>query len=281
MSNGKWKEEELFYLKENYQTKTYAEIAEYLGRSKSAVDLKINRLGLKKSKYIYNHGFFKKIETEQQAYWLGFIFADGCVTHNKETNSCELCIKIQAKDAGHLRKFNKSLNGNIDVRIEDRLCNLNNKMHSSAIIRLYSKELVFDLINLGVIPNKSIVKQFPNIKEELLQHFIRGYFDGNGCIAVANKKYGYLRADFTCGSIKFLEVLREKLYSVGIFSHIHQEKENTYRLCVYGQENCDNFFKYIYHNQNICLDRKLSKQIKLYKEFNCEQRLLRSSEMTG
>ena len=30
-------------------------------------------------KYLYNKEYFKNIYTDEQAYWLGFIYADGCI----------------------------------------------------------------------------------------------------------------------------------------------------------------------------------------------------------
>ena len=75
MRNTTWLDYEINFIKENYKTMTNQQMANYLDRSKTAVDLKINRLELKKSKYTYNHSYFKNIDTEIKAYWLGFIFA--------------------------------------------------------------------------------------------------------------------------------------------------------------------------------------------------------------
>ena len=32
------------------------------------------------SKYVYNKDYFEKINTSEKAYWLGFLYADGCIT---------------------------------------------------------------------------------------------------------------------------------------------------------------------------------------------------------
>ena len=40
-----------------------------------------------------------------------------------------------------------------------------------------------DLENLGMVANKSLILAFPTfISKELMPHFIRGYFDGDGCV---------------------------------------------------------------------------------------------------
>lgn len=278
-----WTDEEIKFLKENYKTMTYKQLSEQLNRTKAAIDLKINRLGLKKDKYVYNHDFFENIDTPQKAYWLGFIYADGGVAIDTRTNSCELSIKLQASDANHLRKFNKTLDGNVDVSFDTRKCNLNNKMYDTCQIRFYSSKLVHDLGQHGVIPNKTMTIRFPNINKNLYADFIRGYFDGDGCVCENKKKNGpsSIAANFTCGSIDFLNDLRSILYENGICSYITRWKDKAPKLVIGGMKNTHNFLYYIYNNKSEYLERKYKKTIDLYKHLDIEQRLLRHSEMSG
>ena len=60
-------------------------------------------------------------------------------------------------------------------------------------IHISSKKITQDLINLGLHHNKSFTVQFPNVPPELYWHYIRGVFDGDGCV-YTNKKIGKLRA---------------------------------------------------------------------------------------
>lgn len=283
-SPKEWSKEELQFLKDNYRTMTYNQMANVLGRTKAAVDLKVNRLGLVKSKYEYNHSFFKDITTEEQAYWCGFIMADGGVSEY-ENNSCELSIKLQAEDGIHLKKFNKALNGNIPVKYEERIYNLPNGVSyrgKVAIIRLYSEEIFHDIAKYGVVPNKSLVKKFPtNISKELISHFIRGYFDGNGTIVLSNKKY--VRCSFCTGSYDFAKGLQKCLLSNNIYSGtIYESKvSHCFKVNISGMENVDNFLHFIYDNSSVYLDRKFNKKIQLYKTTNMEQRLLRQAEKSA
>lgn len=278
-----WTNEEIIFLKENYKTMTYKQLSEKLDRTKAAIDLKINRLGLKKDKYTYNHDYFENIDNSQKAYWLGFIYADGGVFVNPKTNSCELSIKLQASDHNHLRKFNQALGGNVDVSFDTRQCNLNNKMYDSCQIRFYSSKLVRDLGRYGIIPNKTLSIRFPNIDTSLYADFIRGYFDGDGCIYENKKKNGpsSIAANFTCGSIEFLEDLRSILYENGIYSYIVTWKDKTSKLIIGGMKNTHHFLYYIYNNKSEYLERKYKKTIDLYRHLDIEQRLLRHSEMGG
>lgn len=277
MRNGPWDQTEIQFLKDNYKKLTYLEIAEKLDRSKTAVDLKINRIGLKKSKYKYDQNYFEIIDTQEKAYWLGFIYADGCIQENANTNSCELAIKLQGSDYKHLKKFNKSINGNVNVEVFDSICNLNQKTYSSSSIRIYSAKMVHDLKEHGLCNNKSFVLQFPEINNELLPHFIRGFFDGDGCICddISRK---LVKCDFTCASIEFINSLRTLLYANGISSYIYQETDRIYRLYIRGLLNCDKFLQFIYRDANIFLDRKNQKMIDSYEKYGIAQRLLLWSE---
>lgn len=111
----KWTDQQIQYLIENYKDKTNKELAEILHKTKVAVDMKANNLGLKNTKYSYDQNFFSVIDTEEKAYWCGFIMADGCVTIQEDINSCELTIQLQKSDVGHLKKFNKSIGGNAEI----------------------------------------------------------------------------------------------------------------------------------------------------------------------
>ena len=81
MEKKQWTSEEIDFLKENYETTSKVDIANKLNRTPTAIKVKANKLGLKKpEKYYYNHDFFENINTEEKAYWLGFIYADGSIS---------------------------------------------------------------------------------------------------------------------------------------------------------------------------------------------------------
>lgn len=276
----KWSQEEISFLKENYKKKTYAQLSKEMNRSKNAISLKINQLGLKKSKYTYNHTYFKNIDTPNKAYWLGFIAADGNVSVNPETNSGEIKIILQAKDGNHLQKFNKSLNGNVEIKYGKRQCNLNGKIYSFSQIRLYSIEMANDLISYGIIPNKTFNLKFPSLNTSLIPHFIRGYFDGDGCITRNKRKNAIydIKCDFTSADLNFLAELRKNLYENDIKSYFCICQNNIPKLVIGGMHNVDKFLNYIYKDATLYLDRKYNRKNELYKSLNIEQRLLRQSK---
>lgn len=284
MGSGKdWTLEELEFLKENFLIMSQAEIGKKLNRTKNAVQLKANRMGLKKpEKYFYNYDFFECIDTEEKAYWLGFIYADGYIYQTKSNS--ELGIELKKSDINHLKKFNKSLNGNIEVITRDRNDNRGFKhIEGTCSIRVYSKKMVQDLMKQGIYLRKSgKIKFKPLLSKDLTIAFIRGFFDGDGCI-VRDKKRKCLSANFTNVSKDFLLSLREWLYQeIGVSSYIFEEKmregviTNTkpvYRLYIKGLENCYVFCSSLYNNATIYLDRKYNLFYDIIKENNIINRI--------
>lgn len=278
MEFTRWTNEEIEYLKENYQDKSYKEIGEYLGRKEQAIRSKMHYLGLKKSIYHCNYNYFETIDTEDKAYWLGFIYADGNINKAQST----LRINLQARDNFHLSKLNKCIDGNFNVRIYDE--KHGDKIYPMCQILVYSTKIVRDLMDKGVVPHKSNIITFPELRNDLVRHFIRGYFDGDGsiCERKHKKRQSDLSCSFTSGSIEFLKSLRAILFGNDIKSYLVEDKRGEkYSLSLAGLQNPDIFLHYLYDDSTVYLDRKYVKKENLYKSLNIEQRLLRQPERVG
>lgn len=254
-----WTEEEVDFLKNNYINMSREELANALNRTKPSIQNKMKRLKLKKeSKYVYDKDYFKDINTEEKAYWLGFISADGYVNYSIEQRNYELGIELGIKDKDHLKKFNKSIGGNIQVGERTRFSF--GKYIDTCFIRIYDKELIEDLSKYYVVNSKSTTIKMPELKEEFIIPYVRGYFDGNGCVRL-DKSKRYLSFDFCSASIKMLEQIKECLYDkFELKSYIYKETVElnvpVYRLYYRGLFNAYNFGKTIYNNSSIHLDRK-------------------------
>lgn len=130
------------------------------------------------------------------AYLFGFWCADGCIYGNSKFD-----ITVHNKDKYILKKFSEEL------KYEGQLYDYVDRQVSR--INFSCKVIYDDIIKLGGCENKSKILQFPNIPHEYLPDFIRGYFDGNGCIT--NLKGGRINSAFTSGSKDFLDALHKHL----------------------------------------------------------------------
>lgn len=279
IKKNKWTEEEIQYLKDNYSKLPRSEIAKYLNRTETSVKSKANKMGIKKYPYICDYEYFKFIDTESKAYWLGFIYADGWISVNSNTNSGQLGIQLQRSDVNHLKKFNIDINGNYPITYGEKGCPISinpEKLNPYCLIKIYSINMVNDLINHGVNSNKSYSINFPTLPENLIRHFIRGFFDGDGCVRSRTRKISsgkykqYPVCDISCHEKNFLDSIREHIYKKGIHSYIYPDGSN-YRLYLSGLSDNINFLDYIYKDSIIYLDRKYKRyiDIKNYTTNDC------------
>ncbi len=205
--------------------------------------------------------FFRKIDTEEKAYWLGFIAADGNISKDKYTCS----IEIKQSDKEHLEKFSKIFNNYYPVLQID-------KVYPSVKICIHSKQCCLDLEQYGIIPNKSLILDinFNLISEELLPHFIRGYFDGDGSIFcnVPKRKNGYNYEEWGCNFVGTKKVLSHFKRYLNLKNKI-TKKGNIYSLDISGTLKTYQVLTILYNNSTIFLQRKKDK----YNELQSSQRL--------
>lgn len=148
-------------------------------------------------KYYQDDYFFEKIDTERKSYWLGFLYADGCVSKKNNGNSY-LYIVLHQDDRYLIEEFIKDLKSNREVKVTNK-----------GYVRLdvLSKQIGEDLIKLGCVPRKSKILEFPTediVPNSLIKDFIRGYMDGDGCISTYLKtKKGRKVPHLVC-EIKFI-----------------------------------------------------------------------------
>ena len=120
---------------------------------------------------------------------------------------------LSSKDQGHLIEFAKAICKNpTKEQIKTKTTKLNGKIFEGKRFIAYSKKIAEDLIKLGCVPNKSLILEFPTkeqVPDKLINHFMRGYFDGDGCIYISEK---HNKASFDIiGTEKFCESYRLKL----------------------------------------------------------------------
>lgn len=275
MSINKWSKSDRLRLKELVQKTTDIDIliSELSSHSKEDIIAKIKYLKYYKPqprgitrKYTINPHYFDIIDTEEKAYWYGFIFADGCITKTKSHANIILNLQIQDKD--HLEQLKKAINSDVPIRerltIEAIIRGKVIKPHPFCSLQICCTSLVDQLISKGCIPNKSFQKVFPTwLNESLYSHYIRGYFDGNGSIGYTRlEKQDYVRYFFQIISTeKHLNRIKEILDNqcqIETKINLHDLNPNNpiRRLEISGKNNVIRVGKYLYENATIFLNRK-------------------------
>ena len=225
--------------------------------------LKDNNIKIRsRRKFFYDESFFENIDNKLKAYWLGFLFADGCVRDVK--SGYTLKIKLSEKDESHLVNFNKHIgNDNGVIRTEtSKFKGANGKEYKSTgkVLLINSKKIVKDLVKLGCYQNKTFNIEFPNLKDELMSSFILGYFDGDGCITQKKVKNRiYYSVTFTSGSEIFLKRIKDELINIGIKSISEYDYSTFYRLQITNKIDLLRLKNYFYSDNEYCLHRKKTK----------------------
>lgn len=131
-------------------------------------------------KYEVDNSFFDEINSIEKAYFLGLMYADGTISNRS------IVIALQEEDKSILEKFKNALNytGNL------KFINYNNiKWKTEIKLCIYSRELVEALTKIGCIRRKTYNMSLPKIEMLYYSHFIRGLFDGDGCITKSKNGY--------------------------------------------------------------------------------------------
>ena len=134
-----------------------------------------------------------------------------------------------------------------------------------------SKTMCESLRILNVTTTKSLtMDKLPNIDKSLIRHFIRGYFDGDGCFCESNsssfynkingdvKKYSYKSGTWSLiGTEPFLKLLENYLGFHCTYSN-SKTKEMKY-LSISGKTNLNKLYEFLYKDSNLYLTRKHNK----------------------
>lgn len=268
-----WTEKDYQYVRDNYMSMQTSEIADHLNRSPAAIKIKAKQMGLKKYPYCCDYHYFDEIDTEEKAYWLGFLSADGWIYRKKDSNIGVTGCELQYNDIEHLKKMNKSLSGNYKITDRWRACGLSKtdeKKHMCSI-RIYSSIMYESLVRLGFTNKKSFDFKMPSIKKELVRHYIRGYFDGNGSVCF-NKGSSSFNVNFTLASLSMRNTILDLFKSLNISFYNNDNISNNgtiiYRPSIRYNKDKISFLNYIYDNCSVCLDRKYEKYLSVINNYN-------------
>ena len=203
-------------------------------------------------RYHFEYSFFNVIDTEEKAYWLGFLYADGYVSKY----GVELALSAQDRD--HLVKFADA------IKADNSLIKLKANTNSYRI-QVHSKEMVEALQDHGCYKAKSLTLQFPTEEQvpiTLIHHFMRGYFDGDGTIYHNSYGYGIVEIVGTKDFLDRYETIliqncrRKTLTKRGKQSKIHDHIQS---IRYGGNQRVLDIYRFLYKDSTVFLTRKKKK----------------------
>lgn len=221
-------------------------------------------------KYYINQNYFDNIDNEQKAYWLGFLWADGNISKTSDTSKGPNRMRLSQKisEIKHLQLFKN------DIQSEHQIKYVNN--NAVCQLDINSRKLCKSLQYLGFdIKEKRV--DIPKIPKELIRHFIRGYFDGDGCISVYQqiyKKWNINRQEFSfTGKKEFLlnikKIFEDEISTTKNLKLKTYKKTNKAVTLRYGkQSDIEKIYKYLYHDANIYLESKHNNFLKYFSRKN-------------
>lgn len=212
--------------------------------------VKFRSISESKRKYQLNHSEFQCIDSQETAYWLGFLLADGCVVGN------DVVLQLKEQDKEHLQCFKDFLKCDYPLRYR--------KKSKSYRLDIRSAKMSQDLISQGCIPKKSLRLEFPMTIPSYYRSLIRGYFDGDG--SIHSDPSGNTIVNFA-GTEPFLADIQETIHEAtnakgSIRKH---SKSKVYYLKYSGSFQSEAVGQYLYKDATVFLRRKYDRFLNMKK----------------
>lgn len=197
--------------------------------------------------YTVNPHVFDNINNEHAAYWLGFLYADGCV--HKRT----LMVALKRSDLSHLEKLSEFLESDGPVN-KTLNSSGNGKSHKTCRFSITEQHLAERLKSLGIVPRRRKIERIvENVPSPLLRHWIRGLFDGDGSARKSPSivfSGGYNLMEFVRNS------LAEQANANPDISIVRHNKANLHYLYYSGRLVALNVADYMYQGATVWMERK-------------------------
>lgn len=228
-------------------------------------------------KYDFDRDAFRREPSEEMAYWLGFLLADGFIgKRNNKRNSIEL--HLGAKDKQHLVKFARFLHMK-EEQIEDSIKQSIGGAYTrdNIIYRfsVFSTQMVEDVAKYNVLPNKSLQEKPYIFKDEKLQiSYIRGLIDGDGYVpnpSVKQKIIGICGSKEVCSYVGNFFKQKYPDLSIPEIYFRQQSKNSTKSLWGWKTANRQAVLRItslLYKDASIYLDRKYNNACAVLKSLN-------------
>ena len=252
------------YLGTPEEERSLTKVGEKYGVRRQTISKYLKDMGIEvvnyQNKARLDETVFDSMDTEEQFYWLGFLYADGNIS--KTGNRLELTLAL--KDIDHLEKFRNFLKLTTEIKTVLR------NGHYACRLYVRNKHLWGTLNNLGCVPCKSLILEFP--KKEIFKnnkmfilHFIRGYVDGDGCLSYYwNKQHTSINTQVSIVSTEsFLNSIKKLFGNKHGYIHNKSSKdwENKAYQLTFNGAIARKFARYLYEKATIYMQRKYEKYL--------------------
>lgn len=254
---------------EKHTDLTLSEVSQIFGVNPDSLSANIKKCGLQITdrQHVpqFEEAIFDNIDNEEKAYWLGFIYADGYI----QSNSCS-CFRhifelvVKEDDKCHLLKFNTFMKHKKENLKLGKYVRDGREFYRWRWI-VANKNLWNVLNGYGCTPQKSLTLLFPSeaifSDRDLIRHFIRGYFDGDGSMGIYVRNGRVVDSCSVVGTKDFIETLSSFLPVKGYVRHNKRHDDNTNEL-IFSSKKARLVMLYLYKDATIYLERKY----KIYKD---------------
>jgi hypothetical protein len=209
--------------------------------------------------------FFSKWSASM-AWVLGFIYTDGCLYSGKSKRQKKFLterIDLSQSEPEILEKIKFLMRSNQRI-VHQKVFNKNGKVTDGYHLVFWSKQIISDLKKIGLTPRKSLTMTFPDVPQDYVWHFIRGCWDGDGCIYITNRT-GKINSAYITGSVQFMNKLVEILKSKLVIENLNaQYRSNAYTIYL-STKNTLNLCHKFY--DGVLPDLYLSRKFKVYMDY--------------
>jgi intein-encoded DNA endonuclease-like protein len=253
-------------LTEMRKTLSVPEMAKQIGCTKTVLRKWLIRYEIKieqRKKYTINEDFFKEI-TNESAYVLGLIASDGCIIkRNNKQHGNEQSFVITSTDTEIVETTKKLMESTHKIVEQEQLGYGTKRIYH---FRVYNKNIVSDLENIGIHQRKSLTIQFPVIDMEYVPDFMRGFHDGNGSFFISKKRN--ILTSNVVSTLELLTTWKQKLSILGINTNaipsMCGRPHERLRQFILSGQHAMKFGEIIYYDENI---PKLTRKYNIWKKY--------------
>jgi DNA-binding transcriptional regulator WhiA len=233
------------------------DIAKTMNKSRTLISLYLKSAGIVTRKgssrtYSVDKLFFTDINTNEKAYWLGFLLADGHLDRKRNY----IRLELQRQDEDHIRQFVKDVGSNAPIKQVTHKKKNSDKEYPSSMVSVCSSDLCHNLIDYGFLDFKNGISTriVNSIHEEFLPSFLRGWFDADGSFLPAT----FSIIDMHLITVQwFTECLESKLGLKGKAKRY----PNAHAFIFSSISSLVKFGDYIYSSHGPRLNRKYQKYL--------------------